>query len=159
MALAVALTQASLLALVSATTADVPGGLPEIDALAIREGYAGAVALLGIVVGIVFFVSIFIVSSTFAFAVAQRRRDMALLRLVGAGRQQVRRLLIGEAVLVGAIGTLVGIPTGVLVADAQDRLLVGLDLVPEGFQTEWQMWIVLVSCGVGVVVAALAPIA
>lgn len=154
--LAVALTQASLLALVSAATADIPGDLPEIERLALGESYDGAVALLGIVVGIAFFVSIFIVSSTFAFAVAQRRRDLALLRLVGAARQQVRRLLIGESVMVGVLGTLGGIPAGVFVAYAQDRLLVGLDLVPEGFNTEWRMWIVLVSGGVGVVVAALA---
>jgi putative ABC transport system permease protein len=155
-ALAVALTQASLLALVSAATADVPSGLPEIERLAIREGYEGAAALLGIVVGIAFFVSIFIVSSTFAFVVAQRRRDMALLRLVGAARRQVRRLLIGESVMVGVVGTCIGIPTGVLVAGAQDHLLVGLDLVPEGFQTEWRTWIISVSCGVGIVVAVLA---
>lgn len=155
-ALAVSLTQSSLLALVSAATADVPADLPEIERFAISEGYTGAVALLGIVVGIAFFVSIFIVSSTFAFAVAQRRRDMALLRLVGGERKQVRRLLIGESVTVGTLGTLVGIPMGVLVADAQDRLLLRLDLVPEGFQTEWRMWIVAVSCGIGIIVAALA---
>jgi putative ABC transport system permease protein len=155
-ALAVALTQASLLGLVSAATADPPVGLPEIEALAASEGYEAAAALLGLVVGIAFFVSIFIVSSTFAFAVVQRRRDMALLRLVGAARAQVRRLLIGESIMVGALGTLVGIPAGVAVANYQDRLLVGLDLVPTGFQTEWRLWIVAVSCGVGILVAALA---
>lgn len=155
-ALAVAMTQASLLALISAATAEVPGGLAEMEQLTIRDGYAGAASLLGIVVGISFFVSIFIVSSTFAFTVAQRRRDMALLRLVGAARHQVRTLLIGESVLVGAFGTLVGIPAGVAVAGAQDRLLVGLDLVPAGFETEWRLWIIAVSGGVGLVIAALA---
>jgi putative ABC transport system permease protein len=155
-ALAVALVQSSLLALVSAATADVPAGLPEIERLAVSSGYAGAVSLLGITVAIAFFVSIFIVSSTFAFAVAQRRRDMALLRLVGASRRQVRHLLLAESVTIGAIGTIVGVPTGMLVADLQDRMLIGLDLVPHGFRTEWRPWIIAVSAGVGVIIAALA---
>ncbi len=155
-ALAVALTQSSLLALVSATTANAPAHLPEIERLAIDEAYVAAVALLGIVVGLAFFVSIFIVSSTFAFAVAQRRRDMALLRLIGAARSQVRRLLLRESLIIGAIGTAIGIPFGVLVAAAQDRLLIGLDLAPDGFTTDWRTWIVFVSAGVGIVVSAVA---
>ena len=155
-ALAVALTQSSLLALISAATADAPDHLPEVERLAIDEGYAGAVALLGIVVGISFFVSIFIVSSTFAFAIAQRRRDMALLRLVGGARRQVRRLLLLESVTIGMLGTVAGVPLGVLAARAQDRLLTELELVPPGFHTDWRTWIVAVSAGVGVVIAAAA---
>ena len=155
-AMAVALTQSSLLALVSAATANAPAHLPEIERLAIDEGYVAAVALLGVVVGLAFFVSIFIVSSTFAFAVAQRRRDMALLRLIGAARGQVRRLLLRESLIVGGLGAAIGVPLGVLAARAQDRLLIGLALVPDGFRTDWRTWIVFVSAGVGIVVSALA---
>ena len=57
---------------------------------------------------------------------------------------------------VGAIGTLVGIPLGVVVAGAQDGLLLHLELVPGGFHTEWRPWIIAVSAAVGIVVAALA---
>src|SRR5687768_15313499 len=97
--LGVALVQSSLLTLVSAATADIPAGLSATEARELRDGYDGAVALLGMTVGLAAFVAIFIVSSTFAFTVAQRRRDLALLRLTGAGRRQVRTLLVGEALL------------------------------------------------------------
>lgn len=50
--------------------------------------------------------------STFAFTVAQRRRELALPRLAGAGRGRLRRLPLGEAVLLGVLGTGPGYRSG-----------------------------------------------
>ncbi|MEU8612200.1 ABC transporter permease, partial [Actinoplanes sp. NPDC048791] len=58
-------------------------------------------ALLGTAGGITTFVSVFVVASTFAFAVAQRRRELGLLRTAGATPGQVRRMVLAEAAVVG----------------------------------------------------------
>lgn len=144
----VALVQASLLSLVSAANA-----LSRVQQQALREGYEGAVTLLAMILGLAAFIAVFIVASTFAFTVAQRRRDLALLRLAGAGRGQVRVLLLGEALLLGTVGSALGIALGVPVMRAQDRLLDHFALVPPGFAGAWRSWIVAVSFGTGVGIA------
>lgn len=54
------------------------------------------------------FVSVFVVATTFAFVVAQRRREIGLLRAIGATPRQVRRMLLGEALVVGIIASAAG---------------------------------------------------
>ncbi|WP_088319021.1 ABC transporter permease [Kineosporia sp. R_H_3] len=81
--------------------------------------------------GIALFVGAFIIYNTFAMIVAQRTRELALLRAVGASRPQVRRVVLGEAFVVGLVGSAVGIGFGVLVAagaKAALRSFVGIDL-------------------------------
>ncbi|SPL93876.1 putative ABC transporter integral membrane protein [[Actinomadura] parvosata subsp. kistnae] len=51
-----------------------------------RTAMTGTVVLLGVSAGVAGFVTIFVVASTFAFAVIQRTRELALLRLVGPRR-------------------------------------------------------------------------
>ncbi|RZQ60376.1 FtsX-like permease family protein [Amycolatopsis suaedae] len=149
----VALVQSSLLILVSAATAEAPPGVPPMVAARIEDGYTAALALLGVTLGISVFLAVFIVASTFAFTVAQRRRDLALLRLVGGAKRQVRRLLLSEAVLLGVIGTVAGVPLGLLAMRAQSWLLIELGFLPPQFQARWMDWILGVSAGVGVGVA------
>ncbi|PRX47120.1 putative ABC transport system permease protein [Prauserella shujinwangii] len=141
--LGVALVQSSLLILLAAATG----------------GYVEAITLLGMTLAIATFLAVFIVASTFAFTVAQRRRDLALLRLAGAGRSQVRRLLLGEAVLLGLLGTGIGVPLGLLVQRAQTALLTGLGFVPAEFAVPWRAWIVAVSAGIGTGVAVAGVLA
>lgn len=69
------------------------------------------------------FVSAFLIWNTFAIVVAQRRRELALLRAVGASSGQVSRSVIGEAVLVGAAASAIGVGLGVLVAIGLRALL------------------------------------
>jgi putative ABC transport system permease protein len=157
--LGVALVQSSLLSLVSAATATVPSGLPAAEAQALRDGYDGAVSLLGIALGLSTFVAVFIVSSTFAFTVSQRRRDLALLRLTGAARGQVRRLLLGEALLLGTIGSALGVLFGLPLLRLQTRLLDGFGFVPPGFAAQWRPWVVAVSLGTGVGIAVFGVLA
>jgi putative ABC transport system permease protein len=58
----------------------------------------------------------FLIANTFAMVVAQRSREMALLRAVGATRKEVTRALMVEALTVGAVGSLIGLGLGLLVA-------------------------------------------
>ncbi|SNQ45573.1 conserved membrane hypothetical protein [Frankia canadensis] len=152
-ALGVALVQSSLLTLISAATARVPAGLSSAEAHRVRDGRDGALALLGNTLGLATFVAVFIVSSTFAFTVVQRYRELALLRLVGASRRQVRRLLFGEALLLGLVGSGLGVLAGLPVMRLQVWLLIRLDLLPDGFTSAWRTWVIGASVGAGVLIA------
>ncbi|MDZ5446952.1 FtsX-like permease family protein [Micromonospora sp. 4G57] len=151
--LGVALVQSSLLLLISAATQHTPAGLSPVGEMRFAQSRETLVALLGVTLGFAALLAVFIISSTFAFTVEQRRRDLALLRLIGGGRGHVRRLLLGEAVLLGALGTVTGVPMGVALMAVQTWLLRTLGFVPDGFVGQWRGWILLVSFGAGIALA------
>jgi putative ABC transport system permease protein len=148
--LGVALVQSSLLLLISAATMDPPAALSAADRMEFSDNIEAVVSMLGLVLGIATFLAGFVISSTFAFTVAQRRRDLALLRLVGGSRGQVRRLLLGEALLLGGLGAAAGVPLGLAVMSLQEWLLRTMGFVPPGFAGQWREWILGVSFGVGI---------
>ncbi|MEL6985810.1 MAG: ABC transporter permease, partial [Actinomycetota bacterium] len=59
--------------------------------------------------GVSLFVSIFIIYNTFSIVLGQRTRELALLRMVGADPAQLRRSVLGEALAIGLIASVVGI--------------------------------------------------
>ncbi|MFF5498088.1 FtsX-like permease family protein [Streptomyces aquilus] len=69
-------------------------------------------ALFGTAGGVTGFVSVFVVASTFAFAVAQRRREFGLLRTAGATPGQIRRTVLAEALFVGVLASTAGCALG-----------------------------------------------
>lgn len=81
---------------------------PERDA----EALTTLNALFGTAGGVTGFVSVFVVASTFAFAVAQRRREFGLLRTAGATPGQIRRAVLTEALLVGGPASAAGCVLG-----------------------------------------------
>lgn len=158
-AMGVALVQSALLILISAASPVIPAGLTPDQRQQVSDGYAGAITLLAMVLALATFLAVFIVSSTFAFTVAQRRRDLALLRLVGGSRGQLRRLLLSEALLLAVIGCGVGVPLGLVAMNVQSDLLRGLGFVPPQFAARWQDWILAVSFGVGIGVSLIGVFA
>ena len=62
---------------------------------------------------IALFVGIFIIYNTFSIVVAQRLRETALLRAIGASGKQVRRAVLLEALIVGLVASLIGVAVGV----------------------------------------------
>jgi putative ABC transport system permease protein len=58
------------------------------------------------------FVGTFVIYNSFSIIVAQRTREMALLRAVGARRRQVRRTVLVEAIVVGLVGSVLGFVAG-----------------------------------------------
>ncbi|MFN0280701.1 MAG: ABC transporter permease [Kineosporiaceae bacterium] len=108
--------------------------------------------------GISLFVGAFIIYNTFAIIVAQRTRELALLRAVGASRRQVLRVVLGEAAVIGAVGSLAGIGFGVVVAagaKAALRTFVGLDLSSD---LPVSILAVVVTLLLGTVVTLLAAV-
>lgn len=111
----------------------------------------GAIALL---------VGTFIIYNTFSMIVAQRLRELALLRAIGASRKQVGRSVVLEALVVGVIGSVLGLAAGVGLAYGLRGLLNAFDLgLPEGpLQVAPRTIIVALVLGVLVtVVSAYAP--
>ncbi|MEU0936111.1 FtsX-like permease family protein [Embleya sp. NPDC005971] len=80
------------------------------------------VALLAFA-GIALFVATFIIANTFTMLVAQRTRELALLRAVGARRGQVTRIVLAEAAAVAAAASLLGLGAGIALAGVLRSLL------------------------------------
>ncbi len=110
----------------------------------------GAIALL---------VGTFIIYNTFSMIVAQRLRELALLRALGASRRQIRRSVLSEAVIVGAIGAVLGIGAGVALAYGLRALLnaFGTGLPSGSLQLEPRT--IIVSLLVGIVVTSISAYA
>ncbi|GAA4306155.1 ABC transporter permease [Streptomyces venetus] len=89
-------------------------------------------ALFGTAGGVTAFVSLFVVASTFAFAVAQRRREFALLRSAGASPGQIRRTVLAEALAVGALASATGCALG-----SHGAPLLAAWVVDEGLAPAW----------------------
>jgi putative ABC transport system permease protein len=112
-------------------------------------------SLMSITAFIAGFVAVFVVASTFAFTVAQRRRELALLRLVGATPAQLRRMLIGEALAVGLLASLAGCALGVQGASVLAWMLVSSGLAPGWFSVPVSAGALSLAFGIGLVVALL----
>ncbi|MGW2447865.1 FtsX-like permease family protein [Streptomyces sp. NPDC001675] len=147
--LGVALVQSSLLLLLSAATLEAPANLTALEAMDFDQHSLTAVTVISVMLGCAAFLAVFIISSTFAFTVAQRRRDLAVLRLTGATPRQITNLLLGQATLLGLIGVAGGVPLGAAVMRLQERLLRQQEFVPVGYTGQWHGWVVVVSVGTG----------
>ncbi|MEU4190589.1 ABC transporter permease [Kribbella sp. NPDC026611] len=149
-ALGVGLVQSGLQLLAATDRPVLPAGLSAYQRAQVREGYVGAATLLGMSVMLAMFLSVFIVSTTFGFMVVQRRREFGLLRLVGAQRGYLCLMVITEAGLLGLLGSVVGIPLGVVATWAQSWLLQRLGMLPAWFEAPWEQGALWVAMGVGV---------
>ncbi|MFE0650249.1 FtsX-like permease family protein [Streptomyces sp. NPDC059534] len=116
-------------------------------------------ALLGTSGGVTAFVSVFVVASTFAFAVALRRREFGLLRTAGATPGQVRRLLLGEAAALGVLASAAGCALGGLGAPVLARTLVDGGLAPAWFTIGEAAWPFHAAFWTGVTVALTGAVA
>jgi putative ABC transport system permease protein len=79
-------------------------------------------------------VGAFVIFNTFSIIVAQRARETALLRAIGASRAQVLRSVVGEAAVVGVLASAVGVAFGIVVAYALKAVFraFGFDLPTSG---------------------------
>ncbi|QWZ09283.1 FtsX-like permease family protein [Nocardioides panacis] len=106
--------------------------------------------------GVALVVGIYLIINTFSILVAQRSRDLALLRALGASRRQVNVSVLTEALVVGLFGSTLGLGAGYLLARGLQLLFgaVGFDLSRATFPVNLRT--VVASYGVGVLVTMLA---
>jgi putative ABC transport system permease protein len=82
---------------------------------------------------IALFVGMFIIYNTFSIIIAQRMREMAMLRAVGASRRQVLRAVLLESAIVGLVASGLGLVAGVGMSFGLRALLAGVGLeIPDG---------------------------
>ncbi|MEU5917310.1 FtsX-like permease family protein [Streptomyces sp. NPDC047141] len=83
--------------------------------------------------GIALFVGVFLISNTFTMLVAQRTKELALMRAVGASRKQITRSVLAEAGLVGLVASAVGYALGIGLAVGLRSAMSAFDMkVPAG---------------------------
>ena len=110
--------------------------------------------------GVALLVGSFLIFNTFSITVAQRIRELGLLRTLGATRAQILRGMVLEAVIIGALGSVLGLFAGIGVAAGLNALFkaFGIDLPNTGTVIEGRT--VVLSIVVGMLVtlaAALVP--
>ena len=125
-----------------------PGGNPQTDWL-----HSVAITLLGNAAGVSGAAAIFVVTGTFAFAVAQRRQEFAILRAVGATPRQIRRLVMGESLFVGIIAAVVGCALSLVAAPLFAAWMASVELAPPGFTPTITWWALAAAAAVGLVSA------
>ncbi|MGY0018001.1 ABC transporter permease [Streptomyces sp. YJ-C3] len=87
--------------------------LADDQARTISESMSSMKTMLLVFAGISLFVGIFIIANTFTMLVAQRTKELALMRAVGASRRQVTRSVLLEAFFVGAVAAVTGLAVGI----------------------------------------------
>ncbi|MFF7472004.1 FtsX-like permease family protein [Streptomyces sp. NPDC008092] len=113
-------------------------------------GFAGIATLVGV----------FLIVNTFSMLIAQRTRELGLLRALGADRRQVRRSVLTEAVLLGLVGSTLGLGAGVGLALGLIKLMsaFGMNLKATEMVIGWGTPVAAYVVGVGVTfVAAYLP--
>ncbi|MFH0519873.1 ABC transporter permease [Streptomyces sp. M41] len=112
-------------------------------------------AMLGFA-GIAFLVGIFLIINTFSMLVAQRTREIGLMRAIGSSRRQVNRSVLVEALLLGFVGSVLGVGAGVGIAVGLMKLMsmAGMTLSTEDLTVK--VTTPVVGLILGVVVTVLA---
>ncbi len=111
--------------------------------------------------GVALFVGVFLILNTFAIIVAQRTSELALLRALGAGRGQVVRSVLAEAVVIGLVASTLGLGADTGVAMLLRMLMEafsGANLPGAAVSVPLSAVIAAYAVGVAVtVIAALVP--
>ncbi len=105
-------------------------------------------------------VGMFVIYNVFSITAAQRQRENALLRALGASRRQVTWTMLLEAAAVGLIGSLLGLVGGMALASGIKALLAALDydIPARGLAVETPTIVITLVAGlVASLVAALGP--
>ena len=116
-------------------------------------------AMLGFA-GIAFLVGIFLIVNTFSMLVAQRTREIGLMRAIGSSRKQVNRSVLVEAVLLGVVGSVLGVGAGIGLAVGLMKLMsaMGMELSTKDLTIAWTTPVIGLVLGIFVtVLAAYVP--
>ncbi|GIE31510.1 ABC transporter [Actinoplanes italicus] len=128
------------------------------DSASLKEGMGFFNQILLGFAGVALFVGIFLILNTFSIVVAQRTRELALLRAIGASRRQVINSVLVEAVVVGMIASVLGLLAGIGAGAGLGALFSGMsggmDLAPIGVPLS----AVISSFTVGILVTVVAAV-
>src|SRR5437588_894489 len=128
------------------------------EAKDITSGISFIQYLLLAFAGIALFVGSFVIFNTIAITVAQRAREFATLRTLGATRRQVLRSVMVETFTIGLLAAVIGLFLGLAIAKGLNAIFValGADLPQTG--TVFALRTVIVSLLAGVLVTVVAGV-
>jgi putative ABC transport system permease protein len=139
-------------------TAEVRTGKEEAEKQAgdINESLGFLKIGLLVFAGVAVLVGGFLIFNTFAVTVAQRSREFALLRTLGASRRQVLNSVVIESLIIGFAASVIGILGGLLLAPGLRGLLAsfGLELPSTGTVVEART--IIVGLAVGIIATLIA---
>jgi putative ABC transport system permease protein len=138
-------------AVTSATVADE-------QSKALQEGLGFFRTALLVFAFIALFVGAFIIFNTFSIIVAQRTKELALLRAIGASRRQVMTSVVGEAFVTGLLASVLGIAAGLGIAIGLQGLLSAFGIDLPSTSTQLKVRTIVVSLIVGTVVTVASCI-
>lgn len=124
----------------------------------LKKSLSFVTIFLEIFAGVALFVGAFIINNTFSILVAQRTRETALLRAVGASRRQVLVSVMFEAFIVGLIASILGLALGVLVSLGLKALLAQFGAVLPTAGVVIPASAVIVSLVAGTVITVIAAV-
>jgi putative ABC transport system permease protein len=110
--------------------------------------------------GVALFVGSFVIANSLSITIAQRTRELATVRMLGASRRQVLGSIVVEALVVGAIASVIGLFLGLLLARGLFRLfdVVGFTLPNTGLVFLGRTAVVALAAGILVtLIASLRP--
>jgi putative ABC transport system permease protein len=152
-ALGVGIVHAGMTIILGVENSQPPLDATPAEAEAFRQAASGANTLTGMTVMLGAFLTVFVVASTIGFAADQRRHDLATLRIAGVTAGQIRRLLLGEALLVSIVGALIGAVLGFVLTSVQGAILSGLGVLPSEIDTPVAPAVLILDFVVAVVVS------
>jgi putative ABC transport system permease protein len=127
-----------------------------VESLATTQRNEELISLGGAFGGFAVLLAVFVVAATLGLSVLQRGRELALLRAVGAKPRQIRRLLLGEAAVVGLAAGLVGLLPGALLGSFLFHQLQRRGIGAETASLVIGPLPATIAVGVGLVTACLA---
>ncbi|MEO8163198.1 MAG: FtsX-like permease family protein, partial [Ilumatobacteraceae bacterium] len=124
------------------------------EALGFLSTFLTAFSLIALGIGC------FVIYNVFSITAAQRLRENALLRAIGASRRQITRALLIESLIIGLLGSILGFFAGIGLSRGLSALLgaVGFDIPASGLSIELRTVIITIITGVLVtVLSAILP--
>ena len=106
--------------------------------------------------GIAVVVGAFTIYNTLSITVAQRSRELALLRALGATRRQVLRSVVVEALAIGTIASAIGLVAGIGLAKLLSGVFASAGIDLPSTSTVFGTRTIIVSLAVGIIVTVLA---
>ncbi|MBV9335134.1 MAG: ABC transporter permease [Solirubrobacterales bacterium] len=108
--------------------------------------------------GIALFVGSFVIANTLSITIAQRTRELATLRTLGASRRQVLRSVLIEALVIGTTASIIGLFLGLLLAKGLNSLLVSFGIDLPQTSTVFKTRTIVVALLVGIVITMIAAV-
>lgn len=106
-------------------------------------------------------IAVFIIFNSFSISLNQRWKEIAVLRAVGVERRNIRRMFLAEAVILGAIGSALGLAAGYLMAKAALGIVINVTATVYGFMStatglEFDWVFAIESFVLGMIVSVIA---